>query len=83
MDQRERHRLEDALECVASYKAEVAALLAALEWLEQANDAVAAATTRERYLTDLADVQPALLELDDARSFARAAIAAVIPQASA
>jgi hypothetical protein len=51
-----------------------AELVAALDRLERANDAVAAATTRERYLTDLADVQPALLELDDARNAARAVL---------
>lgn len=49
-------------------------LRAALERLEAANNAVAAATSPARYLTDLDKVQPALLELDEARAAARAAL---------
>lgn len=67
-----RHRLRTQPDAPSGERA----LREALERLEAANDAVAAATTRERYLTDLADVQPALLELDDARSAARAALSA-------
>lgn len=55
-------------------RADLAAAREALERLERANDEVARCTTRERYLTDLADIQPALLDLDDARTAARKAL---------
>ncbi len=67
-------RAADAITRLSADAARVGELERVLERLERANDEVARCTTRERYLTDLADVQPALLELDDARRAARAAL---------
>ncbi len=65
-----RHRLQAA----TAVRGEIQKLRVALVRLEAANDLVAAKTTRERYCTDLSEVQDALLRLDDARSEARAAL---------